>query len=131
MRSAGIKPSEPDWPLSSTGLSSLSGCAQVVSPQVLAPFSLGVAFRLSVMLGHDLEPKIFWGHEKSARGEAEPSPAPPHLDPDGWLVRISRTQRTETTGAQTARGARRAPSSRSAEANTPGRKRCGSLTRAF
>lgn len=93
MRSAGIKPSEPDWPLSSTGLSSLSGCAQVVSPQALAPFHQGVAFRLSVMLGHDLEPKIFWGHEKSARGEAEPSPAPPHLDPDGWLVRISRTQK--------------------------------------
>ena len=37
MRSAGIKPFKPDWPLSSTGLSSLSGCAQVVSPQVLAP----------------------------------------------------------------------------------------------
>jgi hypothetical protein len=88
VRSAGIKPSKPDWPLSSTGLSSLSGCAQVVSPQVLAPSYRGVAFRLSVMLGHDLEPKIFWGHEKSARGGAEPSLAPSHLDPDGWLVRI-------------------------------------------
>jgi hypothetical protein len=37
----------------------------------------GVAFRLSVMLGRDLEPKIFWGHEKSARVGVEPSPAPP------------------------------------------------------
>src|SRR4051794_12160221 len=100
-------------------------------PSGAGTLSSGVAFRLSVILGHDLEPKIFWGHEKSARGEAEPSPAPPHLDPDGWLVRIPRTQRTETTGAQTVRGARRAPSSRSAEANTPGRRRCGSLTRAF
>jgi hypothetical protein len=100
-------------------------------PSGAGTLQLGVAFRLSVMLGRDLEPKIFWGHDKSARGEEEPSPAPPRLDPDGWLVRIPRTQRTETTGAQTARGARWAPSNRSAEANTPGRKRCGSLTRAF
>jgi hypothetical protein len=65
-------------------LSSLSGCAQVVSPQVLAP-SMGVAFRLSVMLGRDLEPKIFWGHDKSARGGRSRHRLRPALIPmGGW-----------------------------------------------
>lgn len=66
-------------------LGSLAGCAQVVSPKVLAPFGRGQLFSLSFMFGHDLEPKIFWGHETRARGGRSLHRLRPALIPmGGW-----------------------------------------------
>ena len=61
------------------------------------PVLLGSSLRLSSSLGHDLEPKIFWGHI-TVPGVLEPVPGPSTLIPmGGWYGSPYRTN--ETTGA--------------------------------
>ena len=91
---------------------------------------MGQPYDLSLCLGHDLEPKIFWGHEAVPGTGRSRHRLLPVLIPMGGWCGSSHPRSSETTGAQ--------PPEELVvhlralwEANTPGRKTCGSLTRAF
>src|SRR5204863_8040549 len=87
-KGAGARPLEPDWTLPPTVFGLLAGCAQVVSPKVLAPFRPRAAFLPVLHVWTRLGTEDFLGAREPCQGRGGAGPAPPRLDPDGWLVRI-------------------------------------------
>ena len=108
----------------------LWGCAQVVSHMVLAPHFWEQPRWLSSRLDTPWN-RRFSGGTSTVPGVLGAGDGCKHLDPDGWLVRIPAPEAQRDYGRAPRQRNQPCRCSLPGQPGTPGRERCGSLTRAF